>query len=90
MNPPDEREVLRLEAQDALGLRIVLRAVQWSDSVLLGRIAERPGYLLVEYRDRIGGYFWDLDALREVLRLTREGKRNVSLYEDGRIVEDNP
>jgi hypothetical protein len=90
MNPPDERDALRLETQDALGVPIVLRAIQTPDPALLGRLTERPGYLLVEYRDRIGGYFWDLDALREVLRLAREGKRNVSVYEDGRIVEDNP
>jgi hypothetical protein len=88
MHPPDERDALRLEAQDALGRRIVLRALQWPDPALLGRLTERPGYLLVEYRDRVGGYFWDLDALREVLRHARAGKRNVSIYEDGRLVED--
>jgi hypothetical protein len=89
MHPPDERDVLRLETQDALGRRIVLRAIQAPDPALLGRLTERPGYLLVEYRDRVGGYFWDLDALREVLRRAREGRRNVSIYEEGRIGEDN-
>ena len=89
MHPPDERDTLCLEAQDALGRRIVLRAIQAPDPALLGRLTDRPGYLLVEYRDRVGGYFWDLDALRLVLAQARAGKRNVSIYEDGRIVEDN-
>jgi hypothetical protein len=89
MHPPDERDALCLEAQDALGLRIVLRVIQAPDPALLGRLSDRPGYLLVEYRDRVGGYFWDLDALRLVLGHARAGKRNVSIYEDGRIVEDN-
>jgi hypothetical protein len=89
MTSPDERDVLRLQAEDALGRRIVLRAIKTPEPGLLGRITDRGAYLLVEYRDETSGYFWDLDALREVLRLAREGKRNVSVYEDGRMVDDD-
>ena len=85
---PDEREVLRVQAEDALGRRMVLRAIQSPDPGLVGRISERGGYLLVEYRDRTSGYFWDLDALRMVLDVARGGRKNVSIYEDGRIVDE--
>ena len=87
---PDEREVLRLQAEDAMGRRIVLRAIQSPDPTLIARISERGGYLLVEYRDRTSGYFWDLDALRTVLEAARGSKKNVSIYEDGRIDDENP
>ena len=87
---PDEREVLRLQAEEAMGRRIVVRAIQSPDPTLIGRISERGGYLLVEYRDRTSGYFWDLDALRTVLEAARGGKKNVSIYEDGRIDDENP
>ena len=88
LREPDERDVLRLEAQDALGRRIVLQPLQAPEPDLLGRVLDRSGYLLVQYRDRTAGYFWDLDALRQVLLVVLEGKTNVSLYEDGRIIEE--
>ena len=88
MTPPDERDVLRLQAEDALGRRIVLRPIQSPEPGLLGRLLDRGGYLLVEYRDRTSGYFWDLDALRAVLRAACEGKTNLTLYEDGRTADE--
>lgn len=89
MREADEREVLRLEAQDAVGRRLVLRAIQDPDPRLLGRITDRGSYLLVEYRDAVSGYFWDLDALRNLLGRVRAGEKNISVYEDDRPEADS-
>ncbi len=88
MTQVDEREVLRLEAQHAVARRLVLRAIQDPDPRLVGRITDRGRYLLVEYRDAMSGYFWDLDALRAVLRHVRAGEKNVSVYEQDRPGEN--
>ncbi len=85
----DERDVLRLQAQDALGRRIVLQPLQTPEPDLLGRLLDRGGYLLVQYRDRTSGYFWDLDTLRRLLQAARDGLTDVSLYDDGRITRES-
>lgn len=88
MNLPDERDVLRAEAEATLRRRIVLRAVKAPEPGFLGRITDRGRYLLVEYRDETSGYFWDLDVLRKVLRRACAGECEVTLYEGGRTVPE--
>lgn len=88
MNLPDERDVLRAEAENILGRRIVLRAVHAPEPTFLGRITDRGPYLLIEYRDETSGYFWDLDVLRTVLGRACAGECGITLYEGGRTVPE--
>jgi hypothetical protein len=78
-SPAILREVAALEGQ--IGRRIALRAVREPDPSFRGRISERPGYLLVEYRDDTAGYFWHYDIIEELLRHLSRGSRSVMLCE---------
>lgn len=87
---PDEWERLRAETEQAIGEPIVLRPVQVPEPAFRGRITQRAGYVLVEYRDEISGYFWDLDALREMLRYVRQGRRNITVLDHGWQIQEDP
>jgi len=76
----DGIERLRQEAEQAAGCRIVLRGIKPEDVEFRGRIISRPGYILVEYRDEIAGYFWSEAIIEELLRAVVEGRRDLMLY----------
>lgn len=88
MNKPDEWERLRAETEQIIGERLVLRPVKVSEPGFRGRLTQRPGYLLVEYRDETSGYFWDLDALREMLRYVCQGRRNLTVLDNGWQIQE--
>ena len=87
---PEERERLRRQAEQDLGLRVVLRPVQSPEPAFRGRLSRRPGYLLVEYADRTAGYFWDLDLLRELLDHARAGRHELTVWEGGPEPPEGP
>jgi hypothetical protein len=71
--------ISRLE--QALGRRVVLRGVRVPDPLFRGRVSERKGVVVLEYRDAEVGYFWHYDIIEELLLLAGQGKLNVVLYE---------
>lgn len=73
------RRVAELEAR--LGKRIILRGVRLPDRNLRGRLTERPGHFLLEYRDDLPGWFWAHDIIRELLDCLEQGQTDVTLVD---------
>ncbi len=63
------------------GKRIVLRGVRTNNAQFRGRLVERNGYIVIEYRDDKPGYFWHYEIIEELLDLVEKGSRNIILYE---------
>lgn len=63
------------------GRPILLRAARWPDARLRGRISQRAGALVLEYRDDGAGYFWHLDIISELLDYVEQGHFEVALHE---------
>ncbi|MCX7599103.1 MAG: hypothetical protein N2512_09585 [Armatimonadetes bacterium] len=61
---------------------IILRAARWPDHRLRGRVSQRAGALVLEYRDDGAGYFWHLDIVNELLNYVEQGHFQVTLRED--------
>lgn len=81
---------LKQRVERQIGKPVILRGLKPADPEFRGRITHRPGYILVEYRDDIAGYFWHYDTIRRLLALVAEGRRNVTLYEDDILFPDIP
>ncbi len=71
------------ETEKKIGKPIVLRGIQSPDREWRGHIAQRPGYVLIEYRDDMAGYFWHYDIIRQLVALVASGRRNIAVYEGG-------
>jgi hypothetical protein len=58
-------------------------------SCFRGRITEKSGSFLVEYRDEGAGYFWHHDVIRELLVCIRDRRgQRITLYDgDVQFVE---
>jgi hypothetical protein len=63
------------------GKRIVLRGVRTSNKHFRGRLVERHGYIVLEYRDDQPGYFWHYEIIEELLGLVEKRSGNIILYE---------
>lgn len=63
------------------GRAIILRAARWPDANLRGRISQRAGALVLEYRDDGAGYFWHLDIISELLDYVDQGYFEIELRE---------
>ncbi len=63
------------------GKRIVLRGVRTNNAQFRGRLVERNGYIVIEYRDDKPGYFWHYEIIEELLDLVEKGSCNIILYE---------
>ncbi len=81
---------LKEQVERQIGKPVILRGLQSPAPEFRGRITERPGYVLVEYRDDVAGYFWHYDTIRRLLALVAEGQRNVTLCEGDIIFPDIP
>ncbi|MFQ6132585.1 MAG: hypothetical protein ACE5R4_11155 [Armatimonadota bacterium] len=89
--PAEPRLGERVRAVErATGKRIVLRNVRTCDPSFRGRIAHRPGYVVLEYRDDQPGYFWHVPIVEELLRLVELGAGSVTLYEGDRQYVEVP
>jgi hypothetical protein len=65
------RRVAALE--ERLRRPVLVRAARWPDLALRGRITQRAGTLVIEYRDPGAGYFWAYDLLAELLSYAERG-----------------
>lgn len=63
------------------GRPIILRAARWPDPTLRGRVSQRAGALVLEYRDDGAGYFWHLDIIGELLGYVEQGIFEITLRE---------
>lgn len=63
------------------GRPIILRAARWPDASLRGRLSQRAGALVLEYRDDGAGYFWHLDIIGELLHYVEQGIFEITLRE---------
>lgn len=63
------------------GKPIIIRGTRLRNPLFRGRIVERSGCIIVEYRDDVAGYFWHYEIIEELLSRLEEGRRNVVLYE---------
>lgn len=79
---------LREQVERQIGKPVTLRGIQSPELEFRGRITDRPGYILLEYRDEPAGYFWHYDTIRRLLTLAAEGQRNVTLYEGDIVFPD--
>ena len=78
-NDIDQR-IQRIEART--GKRLILRSVRTRSAAFRGRVAERRGHIIVEFRDENPGYFWNHDVIRELLTCIEKGiGRTVTLYD---------
>ncbi len=78
----DTIERLRQEAERVAGCRILLRGIKPEDPRFRGCLLSRPGYIVVEYRDEIAGYFWSEAIIEELLNAVIKGHRNLLLYDE--------
>ncbi|MBC7286666.1 MAG: hypothetical protein H5T86_01200 [Armatimonadetes bacterium] len=66
------------------GRRIFVRGAKWPDSRLKGRVSERAGAVIVEYRDETAGYFWHIDIIDELLDHVEQGQYEIELVDNTR------
>ena len=71
--PPGLRKRLA-EVEAKVGKPIMLRAVRDPDPDFRGRVTDKGSHVLIEYRDDVVGFFWDVDRMRELLE---EAERTV-------------
>lgn len=74
----DER-VRRLER--LRGKRIVLRGMRTTNAHFRGRLIERNGYIVLQYRDDRPGYFWHYEIIEELLDLVEKQSGSITLYD---------
>ena len=71
--------------------KVIVRAARWPQPHLRGRIGERAGAVVVEYKDETAGYFWDIDLINELLDYVEQGCFEVILVdEDTRSISQPP
>lgn len=70
---------LAAQAERACGQRVLLRGVKSQDPALRGRVLQRTGHLLVEYRDDTAGYFWAEAIIERLLEAIIAGERDCAL-----------
>jgi len=79
-DPDIEARMRRIEA--ATGKPVILRSVRSGCDCFRGRVIERAGCFVVEYRDETPGYFWHHDLIRELLACIEQHRgRRVTLYD---------
>ena len=61
------------EVEAKLGKPILLRAVRLPEQNVRGRVTDKGSHVLLEYRDDVPGFFWDVDIVRELLEAARAG-----------------
>ncbi len=71
--PPGLKKRLK-EVEAKVGKPIALRAVRLPEENVRGRITDKGRYVLIEYRDDVPGFFWDVDIIRELLKAAEEGR----------------
>lgn len=74
------RRVQALEKQ--LGVTIVLRPLHSPDPAFRGRISRHGNRVVLEYRDRVPGFFWHYDILRELFAHVEAGCWELTLRDD--------
>jgi len=79
-DPDIDARIHRIE--ELTGKPVVLRSVRPCCPCFRGRVTERGGSFLVEYRDETPGYFWHHGLIRELLTCIeqRRGQR-ITLYD---------
>jgi hypothetical protein len=75
-----QRRVRELEKH--LGMAIVLRPLHSPDPTFRGRISRRGNRVVLEYRDRLPGFFWHYDILRELFSHLEAGCMDLTLTDD--------
>jgi hypothetical protein len=55
------------EVEKRLGKPIILRAVRDPDPHFPGRVTDKGSHVLIEYRDDVVGFFWDVGRMRGLL-----------------------
>ncbi len=76
--PEKLRRRIRL-AEERVGRRIIVRGAKWPDPTLRGRVSQRAGAIVIEYRDDVAGYFWHFDIINELLDHVVQGRFEISL-----------
>jgi len=90
-NLPEElrRRVEALETNT--GRLVVLRGAHWPDPGLRGRLSQRAGAIVLEYRDDVAGFFWHYDLIAELLDHAERGHLEATLRDsEARKLEDLP
>ena len=72
-----QRRIAAVERR--IGRRIIVRGAKWPDPSLRGRVSERAGAIIIEYRDDVAGYFWHIDIISELLDHVEQGHFEISL-----------
>ena len=78
---PDKIQRRLAEAERRAGRRIIVRGAKWPDPSLRGRVSQRAGAIIIEYRDDVAGYFWHIDIINELLDHVEEGRFEISLFD---------
>jgi hypothetical protein len=78
-SPVIRKRIAQLER--LLGKRVVIRGARLRNPLFRGRIIQRPGRIIIEYRDDTAGYFWHYRIIEELLDHLEQGRLNVVLYE---------
>lgn len=71
--PPGLKKRLK-EVETKIGKPIILRAVRLPEQNMRGRVTDKRSHILLEYRDDVPGFFWDVDVIRELLTALEEGR----------------
>jgi len=79
-DPDTDARIHRIER--LTGKPVILRPVRPTCRCFRGRVAEKGGCFLVEYRDETSGYFWHHDVIRELLTCIEERRgQRITLYD---------
>jgi hypothetical protein len=75
---------------ETTGRPVLVLSRHWPDPRLRGRVTQRAGALVLEYRDEGAGYFWHLDLIAELLSYVEQGHLQISLHdpEDTRLLAE--
>lgn len=75
------------QVEQAVGKRLIVRAVRTPERELRGYVEVRPGSVLIEYCERLPGYFWEYELLETLLDWVETGGSSAYFYEQrGRLI----
>ncbi len=74
-----DRRIAQVER--TVGKRLIVRGVRTPEPELRGYVEVRPGSVLIEYCERLPGYFWEYELLETLLEWVEAGGGSAYFYE---------
>lgn len=75
------------EVEEAVGRRLIVRAVRTDERQFRGYVEVRPRCVVIEYAEELPGYFWGYELLERLLCWVETGGGCAYFYEQsGRLI----